>query len=99
MKGRPPRATRTDTPFPYTTLCRSLRRVAALLRNRIAQAGEIDQRGLAEDVMADHTSRIPRKIEVALALDDLLQRIAQRFGLTAPHQLLDRKSTRLNSSH
>src|SRR3546814_5445900 len=25
MIRRPPRSTRTDTPFPYTTLCRSLR--------------------------------------------------------------------------
>src|SRR3546814_19008275 len=29
MIRRPPRSTRTDTPFPYTTLFRSLRSVAA----------------------------------------------------------------------
>src|SRR3546814_5409326 len=29
MIRRPPRSTRTDTLFPYTTLCRSTRRIAA----------------------------------------------------------------------
>src|SRR3546814_1204942 len=28
MIRRPPRSTRTDTPFPYTTLCRSIVRLA-----------------------------------------------------------------------
>src|SRR3546814_16498155 len=49
MTRRPPRSTRTDTPFPYTTLCRSHRTVACgagraarlrLLRPRLpARAG------------------------------------------------------------
>ncbi len=65
-----------------------LGRVAALLRDRVTQAGEIDQRGLAEDVMADHARRIPGKVQIALALNDLLERIGQRCRFAAAHQLL-----------
>ena len=56
-----------------------LRRIAALLGDGIAQASQIDQRGLAEDVVADHPRREPREIEVATAFDQLQQiRIAHR---------------------
>ena len=72
-----------------------LRWVAALLRDRIAQTGEVDERGLAKNVMADDACRIPGKVEVALALDDLLQRIGQRFGLTATHQLFGQNAGRI----
>ena len=41
-----------------------LRRVAALQRDGVAQAGEVDQRGLAQDVVADHARREPRKVQV-----------------------------------
>ena len=51
-----------------------LGRIAALLGDRVAQAGEVHQRGLAEDVVADHARREPREIQVALAFDQLLQR-------------------------
>src|SRR3546814_6918509 len=37
MKRRPPRSTRTDTLFPYTTLFRSVYRSKALLYSRIPQ--------------------------------------------------------------
>jgi hypothetical protein len=47
------------------------RRVAPLQRDGVAQAGQIDQRGLAEDVVADHARREPRKVQVALAFDEL----------------------------
>ena len=56
-----------------------LGRIAALLGDGIAQAGQVDQRGLAEDVVADHARREPREIEVAAAFDQLQQiRVAQR---------------------
>jgi hypothetical protein len=65
-----------------------LGRVAALLRDRVAQAGEVDQRGLAEDVMADHACRIPGEVEVALAFDQLRQRAVQQRGVAAADQVL-----------
>src|SRR3546814_21035418 len=59
MKRRPPRSTRTDTPFPYTTLFRSARRAAAPRRIPF-HLPRLARRGLAPD----------REIGgVALALD------------------------------
>ncbi len=51
-----------------------LGRVAALVGDGVAQAGEVDQRGLAEDVVADHARRVPGEVEVARALCELQQR-------------------------
>ncbi|KAG0931502.1 hypothetical protein G6F31_016765 [Rhizopus arrhizus] len=65
-----------------------LGRITALVGDRIAQTSQIDQCGLAEDVMADHAGREPREIEVATALDQLLQRITERGRIAATHQVL-----------
>src|SRR3546814_3863307 len=47
MQPRPPRSTRTDTPFPYTTLCRSQRDAARHERpERLpgrAEEGQVDR--------------------------------------------------------
>jgi hypothetical protein len=64
-----------------------LGRIAAHVGNRIAQTRQIDQRGLAQDVVAHHARRKPREIEIALALDQLLQRRGQRTRIAAPHQI------------
>jgi hypothetical protein len=64
-----------------------LRRVAALLGDGVTQAGEVHQRGLAEDVVAHHAGREPREVEVALALDQLLQGIGERGRVAAAHQV------------
>src|SRR5574344_788800 len=65
-----------------------LGRVAALLSNRIAQTGQIDQRCLAQDVVADHAGGVPGKVQIALAVDELLERIGQQRRIAAAHQLL-----------
>src|SRR3546814_2745474 len=49
MIRRPPRSTRTDTRFPYTTLCRSPA-VAAALESQ-GEAEQVRQRGAAEHVV------------------------------------------------
>ncbi|MNF35247.1 hypothetical protein D3C84_161100 [compost metagenome] len=64
-----------------------LRRVAALQGDRVAQAGEIDQRGLAENVVADHTGRKPREVEVAFAFDQLLEGVGERGRVAATHEV------------
>ncbi len=64
-----------------------LGRVAALVGDGVTQAGEVDQRGLAEDVMAHHARREPREIEVALALDQLAQRGVEGGRVAATHQV------------
>jgi len=62
--------------------------VAALVGNGVAQAGEIDQRGLAQDVVAHHARREPGEIQVALAFDELLERIGERGRVAAAYQIL-----------
>src|SRR3712207_9079900 len=95
MIRRPPRSTL----FPYTTLFRSEDRVAELVvaerpgpRAAVPQAGQRDgdvQLRAAEVAdEAPHVAQRPRGVGVE---DD--QRLAER------HDLRDRKSTRLNSSH
>ena len=65
-----------------------LGRVAALLGDGVAQAGQVHQRGLAEDVVAHHARREPREIQVAAALDQLPKRIGQGGRIAAAHQVL-----------
>ncbi len=50
-----------------------LRRIAALLGDRVTQPGQVDQRGLAQDVVADHAGGEPREVQVAAALHQLAQ--------------------------
>src|SRR3546814_17860733 len=79
MIRRPPRSTRTDTLFPYTTLFRS-EYIGVLLtqpeiRARLAEATADFQRTMDEEGLA------------------------RQQKLRAMDEDLDRKSTRLNSSH
>src|SRR3546814_11399780 len=99
MIRRPPRSTRTDTLFPYTTLVRSLRPGNPLQTLRA-------NLGLSSVAMR-HAIRCAVCLGIAVACGRLLEiphgawipmtaAIVLRpdFGGT-----LDRKSTRLNSSH
>src|SRR3546814_15482850 len=91
MNRRPPGSTRTDTLFPYTTLFRSMARVL----------GEYERHLTSERDVAPLTVKAYLG-DVAGLLDH-----AHRLGDTDVSQLdlrtlrswLDRKSTRLNSSH
>src|SRR3546814_12568667 len=85
MRRRPPRATRTDTLYPYTTLFRS--RVDDVAQNSRGHRGrqqEIDQ----------------RIVELCQKANDGAAPFRRR-QLIPPvlRQPSDRKSTRLNSSH
>src|SRR3712207_6896370 len=87
MIRRPPRSTL----FPYTTLFRSD-------ATRMAAKGSLS-----------HRIRLPGRRdefrELADAFDTMLARLEahvaeqRRFAANASHELRDRKSTRLNSSH
>src|SRR3546814_14699780 len=86
MIRRPPRSTRTDTLFPYTTLFRSVRgQLPALLPPRPAA----DRRARPGD-------RPSEKARVRRLAAAGLPRAGEAEG-AARHG--DRKSTRLNSSH
>src|SRR3546814_15828671 len=79
MIRRPPRSTRTDTLFPYTTLFRSI---------------ELEHRG--EQLLAmNDIERLTRSVLAFIA-----DRQVGAFGDDARIFIgVDRKSTRLNSSH
>src|SRR3712207_8956724 len=87
MIRRPPRSTL----FPYTTLFRSEGDVEDHIGGLAADAGQ----GLQRLAVARHLAAVLRD-ETARELDDVL-----RLGAEEANGLdeLDRKSTRLNSSH
>src|SRR3546814_9043912 len=101
MIRRPPRSTRTDTLFPYTTLFRS--GVEAELRAqgsrmRVIRCLRLDHFlksvGATDDVRAE---QIPKPADF---IEDSVCVRAFRGMLDPPEQgQRDRKSTRLNSSH
>src|SRR3546814_20211995 len=99
MIRRPPRSTRTDTLFPYTTLFRS-ELVRFLVQDAIAGVGVVDmlpgQPGpdrLGGVVVLERSDPF-----LGVAADDV--REAGVRVLAADHPIRqDRKSTRLNSSH
>src|SRR3546814_13293958 len=99
MIRRPPRATRTDTLLPYTTLCRSHdHKRGEDVRARLAVISEIP------DEWATVCRRWLRWPGAACVPDSGTGR-AQRYMLLQtlvgawPPDLEDRKSTRLNSRH
>src|SRR3546814_8028620 len=104
MIRRPPRSTRTDTLFPYTTLFRSLRQAIA----GEGDGGEKDEEGIGRRLpvvtIAEHAEQQDRHRDADgkggrqhMPVDD--DRSSQGELIEAPVQQEDRKSTRLNSSH
>src|SRR3546814_2162530 len=102
MIRRPPRSTRTDTLFPYTTLFRS---VGLQARDDLGRDVVLDLLVVGGDVAA-------RPVEIPLAdlqwvlaegegdlLDDALATDHALRAAKAAKRRVDRKSTRLNSSH
>src|SRR3546814_6465617 len=108
---RPPRSTRTDTLFPYTTLFRSTSREgkASELYIQLGHLGLGRSMALWDDLwtgahlatMAAGAAPYGAIEQGALAVED--GRIAWVGAAAelpgAPEALADRKSTRLNSSH
>src|SRR3546814_6810168 len=71
MIRRPPRSTRTDTLFPYTTLFRSVRRVDA----RAAQVIRVDALWLATE-----------PLDMRAGTETALARVVSVFGAARPHR-------------
>src|SRR3546814_12315414 len=100
MIRRPPRSTRTDTLFPYTTLFRSQ---SATRRCSVDSAvglycriHVIRQADMALGCLNDDDWRAPRRLPCVRSGTS----VAREAGGYAPEGLAsDRKSTRLNSSH
>src|SRR3546814_18103987 len=98
MIQRPPRYTRTDTLFPYTTLFRS---EAALLGQAytfpvpevvgVRLVGRITAPALTTDAALLITQRLRQ--------ENVIGCMVEFFGPAIDDLAVDRKSTRLNSSH
>src|SRR3546814_14790873 len=97
MRRRPPRSTRTDTRFPYTTLFRC--RIAAIggavgaeghARGRLFGGKAGAERKSAADPLGDRHD---------VGRDAILLMREEGAGAAVAALHLDRKSTRLNSSH
>src|SRR3546814_2107411 len=99
MIRRPPRSTRTDTLFPYTTLFRSIGAEPSAQGNsdkandtriklrRQLRAGDLDDREIELELSAN----VGVDIMTPPGMEEMGQQLRQMFS--------DRKSTRLNSSH
>src|SRR3546814_8707602 len=118
MIRRPPKSTRTDTLFPYTTLFRSFHIGGAASRSALASAVETKSTGKVgfASTMRYVTNAkgervaISRSGELAIFDDNGRERERHKipYGATVlvgdgedvkAGTRLDRKSTRLNSSH
>src|SRR3546814_9824056 len=94
MIRRPPRSTRTDTLFPYTTLFRSLRRRAARIsarlpdrqcRARPAGRARLPLRGVTMRLTVDHSTHYHFDGHVAYALQQLRLTPKERPGQQVIH--------------
>src|SRR3546814_15820958 len=105
MLRRPPRSTRTDTLFPYTTLCRSAME-AALLPQVLDTFDEISKTWKKiTKVQEKRLSHLQRGEKILPATEKRYEKLQQELVelMEGVHfnnnRLEDRKSTRLNSSH
>src|SRR3546814_2740813 len=107
MIRRPPLSTRTDTLFPYTTLCRSFARqtddrirLYAPDGTRIADSFEME----APRYELRDPATEPWQRHAARAMDKIIDRIVwaelpPKFTEPRVNRAEERKSTRLNTSH
>src|SRR3546814_17968853 len=94
MRRRPPRSTRTDTLFPYTTLFRSILKGEGI-GARSLDWGERIQVTADIDVVVERNHHWSSRWGT-----DQNRALWSAFTMRLPGgNILDRKSTRLNSSH
>src|SRR3546814_3198101 len=98
MRRRPPRSTRTDTLFPYTTLFRSdrrrYRRMEPVVRHHLTFACE----GAALAATLDEAPGTTGLLIVSGG-NEIRSGAHRGMAMLAQRIAADRKSTRLNSSH
>src|SRR3546814_19741996 len=94
----PPRSTRTDTLFPYTTLFRSSTIPSSVLVRLSGRERMPHPAAVACPPMA-HDRRFRFGIQLATATSGADWAAQARKAEDLGYSTLDRKSTRLNSSH
>src|SRR3546814_12667970 len=85
MIRRPPRSTRTDTLFPYTTLFRSLEvgvNPAALVRtlDRGEAAGLLERNAVSGDRRSNAVSLLPKGEKLAKAMERRVADLRREIG-------------------
>src|SRR3546814_11659018 len=99
MIRRPPRSTRTDTLFPYTTLFRSGRYPFATDEEFIGMLDAFDTGHPNSPYISKLKAIDPKPLSPTSLIDTLVDSATMHI----PHGMFryrgDRKSTRLNSSH
>src|SRR3546814_20702029 len=111
MLRRPPRSTRTDTLFPYTTLFRSIHPMPMVVGKRSQQVPVVLERVLqlpipeiglhtSPNEIKGDTDALPRytPVDAVVEIRQCPLGIANRLQVEVIDDA-DRKSTRLNSSH
>src|SRR3546814_6780533 len=100
MIRRPPRSTRTDTLFPYTTLFRSAEKFelerAGVVPGGLRRGVE-DRPGCGGRRAHEYGGRHPRMIDPGILQFPVFDEHPDLHRLA--YHFIDRKSTRLNSSH
>src|SRR3546814_11573299 len=97
MIRRPPRSTRTDTLFPYTTLCRSADG-RIIWANKAAHRAYRGQNPDLTSMEVDEVLLSYRELRRSAQASVIREPFVVQFRLH-DGSALDRKSTRLNSSH
>src|SRR3546814_2334350 len=106
LSRRPPRSTRTDPLFPYTTLFRSAAVKMVFHPRQPWGVGPLKWQGIVYRLAPKFAAEIATTTGQVLSPEDMVERLdahglVQRLVAAHPAEIdaIDRKSTRLNSSH
>src|SRR3546814_13507900 len=99
MIRQPPRSTRTDTLFPYTTLFRSGIGGKTMIPSEFDMSGRVvfitgAGRGIGKGI-----ARVLAEMGADVAINALTPKYVESLAAEIAATTGDRKSTRLNSSH
>src|SRR3546814_11018653 len=103
MLRRPPRSKRTDTLFPYTPLFRSeltyMRLAVTPLQDVLSQLVRSPSTLIAPEVRLYFRDVLDHSVRSNETIDALRDMLGTALNVNQALVTLDRKSTRLNSSH
>src|SRR3546814_5830973 len=104
MIRRPPRSTRTDTLFPYTTLFRSahplraVRRIDRLRRHHPVGAARRSLTDTGSGRSEEHTSELQSLMRISYAVFCLKKQKTTHSNHTLTHRIKQKKTTHISST-